>query len=204
MTREPSGDPDYLAAKALARLSRVREGEELARLSDRVESDSVIRDAWRAEVREWMRLLPPNESALVGALFAERDGVESLRERLDRDRARVARVSRLMHEARGVCPTIAAQLVEVERALLEEECRVRLCRANGRDPVEDAGERDARLWRRYRVIGGRLTRSERFGLGTVIGYLAIRRVEVANLSRVAAGVRFGMSSSELLALMIRV
>ncbi len=61
----------------------------------------------------------------------------------------------------------------------------------------DAVTLEALAWNRYLVVASHLFRRSHMGLGAVVAYVAIRRVEVANLITLTEGIRTGMAPEEV-------
>lgn len=63
--------------------------------------------------------------------------------------------------------------------------------AKGTSGVNEAAALEALAWKRYLRLAQRALRRSHMGLGAIIGYFGIRRVEVANLITLAEGARIG-------------
>ena len=61
---------------------------------------------------------------------------------------------------------------------------------------------EALAWRRYLRLSNRAFRRSHTGLGAVIGYVGIRRVEVANLITLSEGIRVGAAAERIRARLI--
>lgn len=57
-------------------------------------------------------------------------------------------------------------------------------------------------WKRFRLLANRAFRHSHLGLGAVIGYLELRRVELANLITISEGVRLGAGPEAIRARLI--
>lgn len=66
----------------------------------------------------------------------------------------------------------------------------------------DAAELEALAWKRFLRLANRACRRSHMGLGAIIGYAVIRRVEVANLISLSEGIRAGMAPESIRARMI--
>lgn len=62
----------------------------------------------------------------------------------------------------------------------------------------DAPALEALAWRRYARTAARIFRSSHMGFGAVAAYLALRRVEAANLTTVSEGLRLGLAPEGIL------
>lgn len=62
----------------------------------------------------------------------------------------------------------------------------------------DAPALEALAWRRYARTAARIFRSSHIGFGAVAAYLALRRVEAANLTTVSEGLRLGLAPEGIL------
>jgi len=69
-------------------------------------------------------------------------------------------------------------------------------------PAVDPSALEALAWRRYLRLSNRAFRRSHMGLGTVIGYVGIRRVEVANLITLSEGIRCGAAAERIHACLI--
>lgn len=65
-------------------------------------------------------------------------------------------------------------------------------------PEPDTPGLEALAWRRYARLAERNFRSSHLGFGAVAAYLALRRVEAANLTTLSEGLRLGLAPEELL------
>jgi V/A-type H+/Na+-transporting ATPase subunit C len=61
---------------------------------------------------------------------------------------------------------------------------------------------EALAWKRFQRLANRAFRRSHMGLGTVVGYLGIRRVEVANLITVSEAIRTGLTAETISARLI--
>jgi hypothetical protein len=61
---------------------------------------------------------------------------------------------------------------------------------------------EAAAWNRLYRLANRAMRGSPTGLGTVVGYVALRRVEIANLTALSEGLRLGLSDESIRARMI--
>ena len=66
----------------------------------------------------------------------------------------------------------------------------------------DASLLEALAWRRYLRLSNRAFRRSHLGLGAVIGYVGIRRAEVANLITLSEGIRVGEAAEAIRARLI--
>jgi vacuolar-type H+-ATPase subunit C/Vma6 len=66
----------------------------------------------------------------------------------------------------------------------------------------DAAELEALAWKRFLRLANRACRRNHMGLGAVIGYAVIRRVEVANLISLSEGIRAGVAPESIRARLI--
>jgi vacuolar-type H+-ATPase subunit C/Vma6 len=66
----------------------------------------------------------------------------------------------------------------------------------------DAAELEALTWKRFLRLANRAFRRSHMGLGAIIGYAVIRRVEVANLISLSEGIRAGIAPESIRARMI--
>lgn len=66
----------------------------------------------------------------------------------------------------------------------------------------EASALEALAWRRYLRLSIRAFRRSHMGLGAVIGYVGIRRVEVANLITLSEGIRSGAAAERICARLI--
>jgi len=64
-------------------------------------------------------------------------------------------------------------------------------------PEPDPGALEALAWGRYARLATRAFRGSHMGFGAVAGYLALRRLEIANLITVSEGLRLGVAPEEL-------
>lgn len=65
-----------------------------------------------------------------------------------------------------------------------------------------AGELEALAWTRFLRLANRAFRRSHLGVATIIGYVGIRRIEVANLITLSEGVRLGLSAAAIRARLI--
>lgn len=79
---------------------------------------------------------------------------------------------------------------------LEELARATVGRAIDRMPPAEGGvdpaDLEALAWDRYARVANWAFRRSHMGLGAVVAYTALRRVELANLIRVSEGIRLGL------------
>lgn len=69
-------------------------------------------------------------------------------------------------------------------------------------PAEtDAAALEALAWNRFARLANRAFRRSHIGLGAVVGYVALRRVEIANLITLSEGVRAGIAGETIRARM---
>ena len=73
--------------------------------------------------------------------------------------------------------------------------------AGGEEKV-DAPALEALAWDRYRRLANWTFRRSHMGLGAVVAYTALRRVELANLIRVSEGIRLGVGTDAIRRLLI--
>jgi vacuolar-type H+-ATPase subunit C/Vma6 len=73
---------------------------------------------------------------------------------------------------------------------------------NDGSPTVNPPVLEALAWRRYLRLSNRPFRRSHMGLGAVIGYVGIRRVEVANLITVSEGIRSGAAAERIRARLI--
>ena len=66
----------------------------------------------------------------------------------------------------------------------------------------DAAELEALAWKRFLRLANRAFRRSHMGLGAIIGYAGIRRVEVANLITLSEGIRAGVAPESIRARLI--
>jgi V/A-type H+-transporting ATPase subunit C len=66
----------------------------------------------------------------------------------------------------------------------------------------DAAELEALAWKRFLRLANRACRRSHMGLGAIIGYAVIRRVEVANLISLSEGIRAGVAPESIRARLI--
>jgi V/A-type H+/Na+-transporting ATPase subunit C len=66
----------------------------------------------------------------------------------------------------------------------------------------DVAELEALAWKRFRRLANRAFRKSHMGLGAIIGYVGIRRVEVANLITLSEGIRAGVPPESIRARLI--
>jgi vacuolar-type H+-ATPase subunit C/Vma6 len=64
-------------------------------------------------------------------------------------------------------------------------------------PEPDPSALEALAWKRYARLASRAFRGSHMGFGAVVGYLALRRLEAANLTTVSEGLRLGVPAGEL-------
>ncbi len=64
-------------------------------------------------------------------------------------------------------------------------------------PCRTIPELEAAAWDRYLMLAHRLWRSDPIGVGAIIGYVGIRRIEIANLVTLSEGLRLGVESRRL-------
>lgn len=64
-------------------------------------------------------------------------------------------------------------------------------------PEPDPAALEALAWSRYARLATRAFRGSHMGFGAVAGYLALRRLEAANLTTVSEGLRLGVPAEEL-------
>ena len=70
-------------------------------------------------------------------------------------------------------------------------------RAPGEGESADAAEVEALAWDQHYRVANRCFRRSHMGLGAVVAYAAIRRIELANLIRLTEGIRAGLEPSAL-------
>lgn len=63
--------------------------------------------------------------------------------------------------------------------------------------VNDASVLDGLVWKRLFRLANRAFRQSHIGLGAVIGYAVLRRIEVANLITISEGIRGGFSAGSI-------
>ncbi len=99
----------------------------------------------------------------------------------------------------GTCVTRRAFEAMLREATLAEAARRLARRAIDAVPPEaaDAAMLEALAWQRYRALANRAFRRAPIGWGAVAGYVALRRLEVANLVTVSEGVRLGVPEDEV-------
>ena len=99
----------------------------------------------------------------------------------------------------GSCVTRRAFEAMLREATLADAARRLARRAIDAAPPEaaDAAMLEALAWQRYRVLANRAFRRAPIGWGAVAGYVALRRLEVANLVTVSEGVRLGIPEDEV-------
>ncbi len=66
----------------------------------------------------------------------------------------------------------------------------------------DAADFEALAWKRFQRLANAAFRRGHMGLGAVIGYAGLRRLEVANLITLSEGIRIGMAPGEIRARLI--
>jgi len=86
---------------------------------------------------------------------------------------------------------------EVPRGRLTEPCQT-----EGGDHGRDYGFYERLAWKRFLRFSNLAFRRSRKGIAAVVGYIGIRRVEVANLITLSEGIRHGMSAEGIRARMI--
>jgi vacuolar-type H+-ATPase subunit C/Vma6 len=69
--------------------------------------------------------------------------------------------------------------------------------AAGRTLAEDIAALEGSAWTRFLRLANRAFRRSHMGLGAIVGYVGLRRVEVANLITAAEGIRTGASAEAL-------
>jgi len=100
----------------------------------------------------------------------------------------------------AVRPSTLAPLLTAED--LETLARAAVGRAIDRMPTGEGGavvpaEMEALAWDRFARVANWTFRRSHMGLGAVVAYAAIRRVELANLIRIAEGIRLGVAPETL-------
>jgi len=75
-------------------------------------------------------------------------------------------------------------------------------RATGESATADPAALEALAWKRFLRLANSAFRRSHMGLGAVVGYAGIRRVEVANLITLSEGIRAGMEPEKLRARLI--
>jgi len=68
-------------------------------------------------------------------------------------------------------------------------------------PEVDAEALEALAWNRFARLANRAFRRSHIGLGAVVGYVGLRRVEIANLITLSEGIRAGVASEAIRARM---
>jgi vacuolar-type H+-ATPase subunit C/Vma6 len=61
----------------------------------------------------------------------------------------------------------------------------------------DASDLEGLAWRRFFRLANRVFRQSHMGLGAIMGYMGLRRVEVANLITISEGIRSGMATETI-------
>lgn len=69
-------------------------------------------------------------------------------------------------------------------------------------PTLDAAAIEALAWKRFARLANRAVRRGHVGLGAVVGYVGLRRVELANLITLSEGFRLGLAAEPLRARLI--
>ena len=64
-------------------------------------------------------------------------------------------------------------------------------------PTQDPSAVEALAWNRYLRLANRAFRRSQMGFGVVVGYVGIRRMEVANLITLSEGIRAGMAGEAI-------
>ncbi|MFO8014064.1 MAG: V-type ATPase subunit [Phycisphaerae bacterium] len=99
----------------------------------------------------------------------------------------------------AVRPAALAPLLAAED--LEDLARAAVGHAMDRMPAGEGGVDPADLealgWDRYARLANTAFRRSHMGLGAVVAYTALRRVELANLIRVSEGIRLGVAPERL-------
>jgi len=99
----------------------------------------------------------------------------------------------------GTCVPRRAFDAMLREATLQDAARRMARRAIDAVPPEtaDAAMLEALAWQRYGVLANRAFRRDPIGWGAVAGYVALRRLEVANLVTLSEGVRMGVPEEEV-------
>jgi vacuolar-type H+-ATPase subunit C/Vma6 len=154
------------------------------------------------------------DAGYLGQLLARADAASD-REHVRRPVEQEVEVFQMMLAARGrfvfgldaadlepfaVWPAALARLLEA--ADLEDLARAAVGHAVDRMPAGENGRVDpadleALGWDRYARLANTAFRRSHMGLGAVVAYTALRRVELANLIRVSEGVRLGVAPETL-------
>lgn len=74
--------------------------------------------------------------------------------------------------------------------------------ANGGSGTLDPAALEILAWQRFLHLANRAFRRSHMGLGAIVGYAGIRRVEIANLITLSEGIRAGMAAESIRARMI--